>query len=159
MQKVYGDKAVDAWRQLHPKVLTVSKGWSEAYGLFLEDEAPLVLSYTTSPAYHLIAEESNDYAAAAFSEGHYMQVEVAGKLKSSSQPALADRFLRFMISEGFQQHIPTGNWMYPVVALDKGLPKGFETLVRPANSLSFTPEEVASNRKAWTQQWLQVLSQ
>ena len=37
--------------------MTVTKGWSEAYGLFLEGEADMVLSYTTSPAYHLIAEE------------------------------------------------------------------------------------------------------
>jgi hypothetical protein len=36
------------------QTVTVTKGWSEAYGLFLKGESDLVLSYTTSPAYHMI---------------------------------------------------------------------------------------------------------
>jgi thiamine transport system substrate-binding protein len=43
--------------------VTVTPGWSEAYGLFLEGEADMVLSYTTSPAYHLIAEDDDTKAA------------------------------------------------------------------------------------------------
>ena len=58
IKSVYGDKAIDYWRELQPKILTVTKGWSEAYALFLDGEADMVLSYTTSPAYHLIAEEN-----------------------------------------------------------------------------------------------------
>ena len=38
-------------------IVTVTPGWTEAYGLFLEGEAEGVLSYTTSPAYHIIAEK------------------------------------------------------------------------------------------------------
>ncbi len=158
IRKVYGDDAGMIWEKLAPRILTVSKGWSEAYGLFLKGEAPLVLSYTTSPAYHLIAEGEGKYAAAAFDEGHYLQVEVAAKLASSPNPELADRFLAFMLSQGFQKHIPTGNWMYPVVGLESGLPGGFETLVSPAIALTFTPEEVARNRKEWVQEWLNALS-
>ena len=37
----------------------------------------MALAYTTSPAYHLIAENDDTKAAAMFDEGHYMQVEVA----------------------------------------------------------------------------------
>ena len=47
MRKVYGDGAADAWQALGPRIVTVTKGWSEAYGLFLEGEAPRVLSYPT----------------------------------------------------------------------------------------------------------------
>ena len=49
MHSVYGDDMAVAWQQLQPNILTVTPGWSEAYGLFLEGRAPLVLSYTTSP--------------------------------------------------------------------------------------------------------------
>lgn len=101
MQKVYGDKAPAAWQQLAKKTVTVTKGWSEAYGLFLKGEGDLVLSYTTSPAYHLIAEKKDLYAAATFSEGHYLQVEVAGKLKAAKQPELAERFMQFMVTPAF----------------------------------------------------------
>lgn len=57
MQKVYGNDAPQAWQKLAKKTVTVTKGWSEAYGLFLKGEADLVLSYTTSPAYHIIEEK------------------------------------------------------------------------------------------------------
>src|SRR5690606_39464104 len=39
MKAVYGDKAADAWAKLKDRVLTVTPGWSEAYGLFTKGEA------------------------------------------------------------------------------------------------------------------------
>ena len=86
MQKVYGDQAPEAWQKLAAKTVTVTKGWSEAYGLFLKGESDLVLSYTTSPAYHMIEEKKDNYAAASFAEGHYLQVEVAARTAASKQP-------------------------------------------------------------------------
>lgn len=130
MQKVYGDKSPEAWQQLAKKTVTVTKGWSEAYGLFLKGESDMVLSYTTSPAYHLIEEKKDQYAAANFSEGHYLQVEVAGQLKASKQPELAHTFMQFVMTQPFQKTIATGNWMYP--ATRTALPEGFNTLTVPA---------------------------
>ena len=86
MKSIYGDAVSPAWQQLAKKTVTVTKGWSEAYSLFLDGEADMVLSYTTSPAYHLIAENDAKFAAADFSEGHYTQIEVAAKVKSSKNP-------------------------------------------------------------------------
>jgi thiamine transport system substrate-binding protein len=63
--------------------------------------------------------------------------------------------MQFIVSDGFQSHIPTGNWMYPVV--DSKLPAGFETLTIPAKALSFSPDEVANNRKAWIREWQSAL--
>ncbi|WGK57879.1 thiamine ABC transporter substrate binding subunit [Pantoea sp. SS70] len=156
MQKVYGDNAADAWQKLAQKTVTVTKGWSEAYGLFLKGEGDLVLSYTTSPAYHIIEEKKENYAAAEFSEGHYLQVEVAAQLASSKQPKLAQQFMQFMVSPAFQQTIPTGNWMYPVIKSD--LPAGYQTLQVPAKALQFTPAEVADHRAAWISAWQRAVS-
>ncbi|MGF1632065.1 MAG: thiamine ABC transporter substrate binding subunit [Kiloniellaceae bacterium] len=158
VRAVYGDEAPAAWARLARKTVTTTKGWSEAYGLFLEGEAPMVLSYTTSPAYHMIAEDVQRYQAAGFSEGHYMQVEVAAMTKSSGEPELARQFLRFMLSPGFQEVIPTGQWMYPVVDLPEGLPPAYDKLVDPAKPLLFPAEEVAAKRKAWVEEWLQAVS-
>ncbi|MFM5682266.1 thiamine ABC transporter substrate binding subunit [Aeromonas veronii] len=157
MKSVYGDKAPEAWATLAKKTVTVTKGWSEAYGMFLDGEADMVLSYTTSPAYHLIAENKPQYQAAAFEEGHYRQVEVAAKLKSAKQEKLADQFLQFMVSPAFQNEIPTGNWMYPVI--DTPLPKGFEQMITVAKPLAFSADEVAANRKGWIREWLQAVAQ
>lgn len=159
VKAAYGDEAPAIWESLSDNVVTVTKGWSEAYGLFLEGEADMVLSYTTSPAYHLIAEEDGSKAAAAFDEGHYMQVEVAGVLAGSDQPELARQFMNFMVSEDFQSIIPTTNWMYPSVTPAGGLPAGFETLITPAKSLLLSADEAAAVRDAALGEWLDALSQ
>lgn len=155
MKWVYEDKTAQAWQMLAKNTVTVTKGWSEAYSMFLKGEADMVLSYTTSPAYHIIAEQNNHYAAASFSEGHYAQVEVAAKVKSSHNPELADQFMDFIVSDEFQSVIPTGNWMYPVT--DVPLPKGFEQLTVPAESFSFSAEDVAHYGKSWVREWRNAL--
>jgi len=159
VKAAYGDEAPALWEALSDNIVTVTKGWSEAYGLFLEGEADMVLSYTTSPAYHLIAEEDASKAAALFDEGHYMQVEVAAKLAGTDQPDLADQFLSFMVSDAFQGVIPTTNWMYPAVTPEGGLPAGFDTLITPAKALLVPADQAAAMRDEALSEWLSALSQ
>lgn len=159
VQNAYGDDAPAIWEALADNIVTVTPGWSEAYGLFLEGEADMVLSYTTSPAYHLIAEEDDTIVAAPFSEGHYMQIEVGGILQTADNPDLAAQFMEFMISPAFQTVIPTTNWMYPSAMIAEDLPDGFETLIQPEAALIYTPEEAAAVRDAALATWQNALSQ
>ena len=158
IRHVYGDRAPEIWERLRPRIVTVTKGWWEAYSAFLDGEAEMVLSYTTSPAYHAIAEGDPTKKAAAFAEGHYMQIEVAGLLKAADQHALARQFLEFMLTDAFQEVIPTTNWMYPAVTPAAGLPEGFADLVTPARALIFAPEEAEALREPALAEWLDVMS-
>lgn len=158
VKAAYGPEAPAIWESLADNIVTVTPGWSEAYGMFLEGEADMVLSYTTSPAYHLIAEEDDSKAAAVFTEGNYLQVEVMGKLASSDQPDLADRFLAFMLSDAAQEVLPTTNWMYPAKVPASGLPKGFETLAKPEKSLLMTADEAEAVRATALDEWRAALA-
>ncbi|MBN9070411.1 MAG: thiamine ABC transporter substrate binding subunit [Rhizobiales bacterium] len=158
VKAVYGDKAADAWKLLRRRVLTVTPGWSESYGLFTKGEAPMVLSYTTSPAYHMISEKTDRYQAAAFAEGHYLEVEVAALTVNGEKNPLAKKFLAFMTGPGFQDAIPETNWMFPAGRIDKPLDPAFDRLVKPARTLLLPSEEVAANRKAWVDEWLSAMS-
>ena len=158
VKAAYGEEAPAIWEALADNIVTVTPGWSEAYGLFLDGEADMVLSYTTSPSYHLIAEEDPGYAFARFDEGHYMQVEVAAKLAAAPEPELADQFLAFMATEGFQGVIPTTNWMFPVVTPEAGLPEGFAEPLPAEASLLFAPEEAAALRDAAVEEWRAALA-
>ena len=159
VEAAYGDEAGSIWADLADNIVTVTPGWSEAYGLFLEGEADAVLSYTTSPAYHLIAEGDDSKTSWAFEEGHYMQVEVAAKVASTDVPELADAFLAFMTTEGFQSVIPTTNWMYPAVTPAAGLPEGFETLVTPSTALLLSSEDAAAKSGPAIDAWRVALAQ
>ena len=158
IKSVYGEDADDAWVKLRGRVLTVTPGWSEAYGLMTAGEAPMVLSYATSPAYHMVAEGSERYQAAAFAEGHYLQIEVAGLLKAAPDKDLARSFLTFMTSPAFQDEIPTTNWMLPAAAMSKPLPEAFSRLITPKKTFLYAPEDVAAHRKAWIDEWLDAMS-
>lgn len=153
IRKVYGERAPEIWARLNERVLTVTNGWSQAYfSLFMNGEAPMVLSYATSPAYHMAVEGTDRYQAAEFDDGHYLQVETAARVATSEHPALAREFLAFMLTPDFQRHIPLGNVMHPAIDLGDELPEVYERLIAP-ESLTFTPEAVKAHRREWIREW------
>ncbi|WP_176038007.1 thiamine ABC transporter substrate binding subunit [Brucella tritici] len=158
MKSVYGNEAEAAWQKLQKRILTVTPGWSEAYGLFTKGEAPMVLSYTTSPAYHMIAEKTERYKALAYPEGNYLQIELAAQTTTGAKNPLAQKFLAFMTGPGFQNVIPETNWMYPAGKTSAPLPAAFDALPKPEKMLLLPSDEVAKNRKSWVDEWLAATS-
>lgn len=152
IKAAYGERAAEIWQALAPHVLTVTSGWSESYDLFLSDEADMVLSYTTSPAYHIVAEDDHRYQAAKFDEGHYTMIEVAGILASSSNIELAREFLAWLVTPEAQDIIPTTNWMYPVIEPANGLEPGFAEMIDPSPALLMDADEVTANTRAWIEE-------
>jgi len=134
---VYGEDWPAYWERLRPSVLTIAAGWDSGYGAFTKGEAPLVLSYTTSPGYHLEYEVSERYRAALFKEGHPVQTELAGLLKAAPHKENARAFLDFMLTPGFQEVIPLTNWMYPVTDIE--LPESYRINSKPEKTLAPAP--------------------
>lgn len=159
VKAVYGDKAEDYWARLAPHILTVTKGWSEAYGLFTRGEADMVMSYITSPAYHLIVEKDATKVAAIFSEGHYFTAETVAQIAGTDQPELAQSFMDFILSETFQEMIPRTNFGFPVKLAPEKLPPEFSQLNLPAKSIFYSEEDVAAVREAAIAEWQRALSQ
>ena len=120
----YGKGYADYWRRLKGNLLTLSPGWDAGYGLFTSGEAPLVISYTTSPAYHLESEKSTRYRALVFPEGHPVQIEGIGLVKGARNPEAAKAFIDFMLTDEAQSVLPLTQWMYPVSRTVK-LPDSF----------------------------------
>ena len=135
---VFGDDTTHFWNEIKPNLLTVSSGWDTGYGLFTSGEAPLVLSYTTSPAYHLEYEESRRYRALIFPEGHLFQVEGAGVVAGTEKQKEARMFIDFLLSESVQELFPLTNWMYPV---RRGTPLPDSYVLAPQPTSGLAPEE------------------
>ena len=153
IKAIYGNKAGDAWKKLNKKIISVTKGWTDAYyNIFLAGEADMVLSYTTSPAAHIMFENNYDYSAINFSEGNYITIEFAGILKSSKNKLLAKKFLRFMLTEDFQSIIPLTNIMYPVIKIND-LPEAYKSLEIP-KVLQIDPTIINTNKEDWIEEWL-----
>lgn len=148
IHNIFGaEEAEAAWAALAPRIATVTQGWSESYGLFTEGEVDMVLSYATSPAYHIIAEEDDTKRAAIFPEGHYVTVETAGLIASTDQPDLAGAFMDFVLTPEFQRTIPEGNWSMPAKLDPSELPEGFAGLPMPDVSILYPPAEAEALRE------------
>ena len=159
VKKIYGNNAGEYWQKLAPKILTVTKGWSEAYGLFTDGEAAGVLSFTTSPAYHIAVEEDITKKAAIFKEGHYPFFELAAKVRSSKNEELASMFMDFILSDEFQNLIPMTNWSYPSAQTKDEWPSVFSTLPRPKSAVYFSENEASEITKQAIEEWRNALSQ
>ncbi|WP_282024046.1 thiamine ABC transporter substrate-binding protein [Limimaricola cinnabarinus] len=156
--EVFGEEAEEKWAALAPKITTVTPGWSESYGLFTEGEVDMVLSYTTSPAYHAIAEEDDTVSAAIFDEGHYMTIELAARLDGAKEPELAAQFMQFVVSPEFQSLIPTSNWSYPSALPKAEWPEDFQSIAMPENAIWLPEDEADARRDGAVEAWRQGLS-
>ncbi len=116
-----------------------------------------MLSYTTSPAYHVENEDSRRYKAAIFDEGHYRQIEGLGVVKGAPHPEAAKQFVDFALSETFQSIIPLTNWMYPVRE-DISFPDSYEYAPKPPQSLSLPAQQIDEQRSDWIETWTQTVT-
>ena len=153
MKAIYDEDAGNQWKKLNKKIVSVTKGWTDAYyNIFLTGEADMVLSYSTSPAAHIMFENDKNFSAISFDEGNYISIEFAGLLNSSKNKPLANKFLKFMLSEDFQSIIPRTNIMYPVTKIDK-MPDAYKLLEIP-KALQIDPVILNTNKEKWIEEWL-----
>ncbi|MDO5634368.1 MAG: thiamine ABC transporter substrate-binding protein [Micrococcus sp.] len=99
------------WEQLLDGGAKIASGWSEAYysdfsGGEGEGPYPLVLSYSSSPAF---APDT-----AVFEDTCTPQVEYAGVVEGASNPEGAEAFIDFLLTPEVQAAIPEAMYMYPV---------------------------------------------
>lgn len=128
---IYGDgeEFESWWKAMKDNALTIADGWSSAYGLFTEGEAPIVLSYTTSPVYHVMNDNTTRYQAIVFSEGHEATIEGIGIVKGTDKREEAEKFVDFILTEA-QIDIAVANSMYPVNSSIE-LPDAFDWAPKP----------------------------
>lgn len=146
-EAVYKDGWRDYWKRLAPSILAMTPGWDTGYGLFTKGEAPLVLSYSTSPAYHKAYENTERYKTLAFAEGHSAQIELAGVLAASKRKKDAEKFLNFLLSEEAQALLPETQWMYPANAAAT-LPASFSVVPKDIATLSASIADPAGDPDA-----------
>ena len=152
---VYGDEFPAYWERLAPSILTITDGWDSGYGLYTAGEAPMVLSYTTSPPYHVEYEETDRYKALLFDEGNYMQIESIAILEGAPHREAAEMFIDYMLTEDFQSAIPLTNFMMPVTP-GTDLPESFSFAPVSEKPLLLPTAEIDENLDAWLQIWLET---
>ena len=148
---------LDYWTALKTNGVKVVKGWTEAYstefsGSSGKGSKPLVVSYSTSPAFEVPkgAKVSN---TTALLDTCFRQVEYAGVIAGAQNQVGAQKFIDFMLSEQVQADIPEQMYMYPADTTVE-LPKEWVTHAPLATQpFAVSAETISNNRDTWIKQW------
>lgn len=157
------------WEGLRANGVLVVDGWSQAYyehftvGSSGAGSRPLVVSYTTSPPADLIfATDGRSEPASVnlnLEGGVFRQIEFAGILKGAKEPALAQRWMDFMLDTQFQSDIPLQMFVYSANPAAP-LPDTFTQFAgQPSVSRQVDPAEVEANREAYINAWTEIMLQ
>src|SRR5699024_825428 len=112
------DGWLDYWKKLSDNGLKIEPSWSDAYSVDFSGSTgngnrPIVLSYSTSPAFE-VTEEHSEAPTGALLNTCFRQVEYAGVLAGADNPEGARAFIDFLLSDAVQADIPQQMFMYPV---------------------------------------------
>lgn len=144
------NEALYWWNKACENALTTSPSWSMAYGLFSSCEAPLVISYTTSPVYHKLNKEDFDTQALVFDKGHHLCAEYLGILKTSDKKEVSEKLCNYILKEG-QKDIAIYNTMLPANK-DTVLPAEFDIV--PETEIcnkNISADKINSYLDKWTE--------
>jgi thiamine transport system substrate-binding protein len=156
---LYGEPGyLDYWRKLKPNLLTITPGWDEAYGMYTGGEAPIVLSYTTSPVYHLLHEHTEKYRPLILDQAAYAQIEGVGIVRNASNPKAARQLVEYLLTPELQKLIPESQFMYPV-RTDVTLPDSFRIAGKVKNILNIPPAKVNANLQRWLAEWEKMMNE
>ncbi len=165
--KHFGDPGyIGYWKDLRQNGLVVADGWETAYYTDFSASSgkgpqPLVVSYATSPAAEVFFANppvaDSPTASILSPDTCFRQIEFVGILKGTRQPALAQKFVDFMLSADFQNDMPLQMFVFPVNT-KATLPDIFAKYASVAQSpVSFDPAIIAANREAWINNWTQAV--
>jgi thiamine transport system substrate-binding protein len=147
---------LDYWKTLKANGLKVAAGWEDAYYTDFSGAAdstgkyPIVLSYSASPADEVRADGKSQ--TKALLNECFRQTEFAGVLKHAKHPAEAQKFVKYLLSDRFQQTIPGNMYVYPIVKTTK-LPDAWSQFAAPATSVLGSDLDVNANRATWLKSW------
>jgi thiamine transport system substrate-binding protein len=161
----YGDPGYLAyWQALRDNEVLVVNDWETAYYAEFSRAGgtrPIVLSYSSSPAFEVIYAETplEEAPTAAITAAGtcFRQVEFVGILQGTQNQDLAEKFVDFMLSTQFQEDMPLQMFVFPVNQQAKLDERFTRFLVNPEQPASLPPADIAAKRESWIRAWTETV--
>lgn len=157
---------LDYWKGLMGNEVLVVNDWESAYysefsGSAGKGPRPIVVSYSSSPAFEIIYAEQpmeSPPTASIVSDGTcFRQIEFVGILKGTKNEMLARKWVDFMLARKFQEDIPLRMFVFPVNS-DAALGDVFiNYLISPKETANISPSDIAENREKWINEWTETV--
>jgi thiamine transport system substrate-binding protein len=149
------------WSALAANDARIAQGWDEAYYTHFtqggDGTYPIVLSYSSSPAY-TVAEDGSASTTKALLDTCSSQIEYAGVLAGAANPEGAKAVVEYMLSREFQDTIAETMYMYPVDE-EAFLPAEWtEFAPLPSAPRDLSPTQIGAGLDDWLKAWSAAVS-
>ena len=148
------DSYLDYWADLQDNEARVLSDWSSSYTAYQEEEAPMVVSYSTDQVYAARSDENLDQHQIRFlNDQGYADPEGMAVFEDADNPELARSFIEFMLRPDVQGEIAQ-QWVSFPATTTAELPDSFATYAKePPEGVTFTYETLRDNLSEWTRAW------
>ncbi|WP_313693092.1 thiamine ABC transporter substrate-binding protein [Halorarum halobium] len=153
--KEYGpDGFLDYWDRLQANGVTVLGNWTDSYTAYTNEEAPMVVSYSTDQVFAAAEDQDLQKHQIRFlNDQAYANPEGMARFADTDAPGLAGEFMSFMLQPEIQAGIAQRNVAFPAIQ-DAPLPEDYSRYAQePPEPVTFTYDELQGNVDEWTDQW------
>ncbi|WP_054584648.1 thiamine ABC transporter substrate binding subunit [Halolamina pelagica] len=145
------------WADLQENDVRILGSWGDAYSAYGNDEAPMVVSYSTDQVYANRAEQDMDRHQIRFlNDQGYANPEGMAQFANSDSPELARSFMEFMLRPEVQAEVAVRNVAFPAITdAEFGEEHAeYEQYAQvPPEAVSFSYDELRGNLQGWIEDW------
>jgi thiamine transport system substrate-binding protein len=148
------DGYLEYWAGLLDNGVRILDDWQPAYNAYLNEEAPMVVSYSTDQVYyHGEDVDMSRHQVGFINDQGYANPETMARFAESDEPDLARRFMDFVLQPDHQGEIAVRNVQFPAVT-DATVGEEFaQYAYRPPQSVTFTYDRLQGNVEGWIEDW------
>jgi thiamine transport system substrate-binding protein len=150
------DGYLDYWAELQDNDVRILGSWDAAYnGAYREEEAPMVVSYSTDQVYY---GDTTRHQIGFLNDQGYANPEGMARFADADDPEAAAEFMSFMLTSEAQGEIAVRNVQFPAVE-EADLEEEFAQAAKvPPEPVTFTYEELAGNVEGWVEAWARQIA-
>ncbi|MFB6093215.1 MAG: thiamine ABC transporter substrate binding subunit [Haloquadratum sp.] len=148
------DGYLDYWKRLKDNGVRVLSSWSSSYTAYSNEEAPMVVSYSTDQVYaHRSKADLSKHQIRFLNDQGYAYPEGMAIFEGTDHPELARAFLDFMLRPDVQGEIAQRNVAFPATTTAE-LPESFSKYAKePSEPVMFEYDVLRDNASQWVQAW------
>ncbi|WP_324663744.1 thiamine ABC transporter substrate-binding protein [Haloarcula sediminis] len=148
------DSYLDYWQDLSDNGVQILSDWEPAYNAYTNEEAPMVVSYSTDQVYyHGEGVDMSRHQVGFLNDQGYANPEGMAQFADADNADLAREFMSFVLSEEAQKEIAVRNVQFPAVeGVEPGGDFG-EYALEPPEPVTFSYDELAGNVDGWIEEW------
>jgi thiamine transport system substrate-binding protein len=155
------DDYLDYWEGLVDNGVTILSDWEPAYNAYLDEEAPMVVSFSTDQVFYAGTDaDMSRHQIGFIEEQGYANPEAMARFTDTDQAELGRLFMDFTLQAEHQAQVAVKNVQFPAVD-DAELDESFsEFAFEPTDPVTYSFDELRGNVGGWIDQWArQIASQ